>query len=70
VPIRTGEDDVLGERDPLTAGELYHLLGVNALGEGEIECVEGLELGEAGITQTMADGGVVARGLLDGETLV
>src|SRR4029453_4811689 len=44
--------------------------GIDAIGSREVESVEGLELREACLADALAHGGVVTRGLLDGEALV
>jgi hypothetical protein len=45
---RAGEQHILRPVDPAAAGELEHDGRVEAVGEGEVEGVERLELGEAG----------------------
>ncbi len=43
---------------------------VDAVGGGEIKCVEGLHFGEARLAQALADHGLVPRGVLGTEDLV
>ena len=50
------EDEVLRLGDPLAAGEVGDLGRLDALGGVEVEGVEGLPLGEAGLANALAHG--------------
>ena len=64
------EDHVAVLGDPAAPSEVRDHGGVDAVGSCEIEGVDGLELGEACLTDPLSHGGIVTGGLLDGEALV
>ena len=69
-PDRTRQDQILWRRHPLPTREGVDVRRIDAVRGGKVEGVERFDLWEARLVETLADDGLMARGLLGAEDFV